>query len=52
MRGLNLAIVFPLFDIAAEVAFHGFGFFTASVTVAMIIMGLAYYLRRGPSLFR
>ena len=51
MRGLSLAIMLSLFDIAAEVAFHSFGFLTVSVVVAMIIIGLAYYLRRKPSLF-
>jgi hypothetical protein len=52
MRGLNLAIIFSLFDIAAEVAFHGIGFITVSVIVAIFIVGLAYYLRRRSSLFR
>ena len=51
MRGLKLAIMFSLFDIAAEVAFHGIGFLTVSVVVAMIIIGLACFLRKSP-LFR
>jgi len=45
-RGLNLVIILGLFDIAAELVFHGFGFITVSVIVAVFLIGFAFILRK------
>jgi hypothetical protein len=41
IRGLHVVIVLSLFDIIAEFVFHGFGFITVSVAVAILLIGLA-----------
>ena len=45
IRGLHLAIILSLFDIIAEIVFHGFGFVTISVIVAILLIGFAFSLK-------
>jgi len=45
IRGLHLAIILSVFDIIAEFVFHGFGFVTISVIVAMFLIGFAFTLK-------
>jgi len=45
IRGLHLVIILSLFDIIAEFVFHGFGFITISVIVAILLIGFAFTLR-------
>jgi hypothetical protein len=45
IRGLHLAIILSLFDIIAEFVFHGFGFITVSVIVAIFLIGFAFAAR-------
>lgn len=45
IRGLHLAIIFSVFDIVAEFAFHGFVFITISVIVAIFLIGFALTLK-------
>jgi len=44
-RGLHLVIILSLFDIVAEFVFHGFGFITVSVIIAILIIGFAFALK-------
>jgi hypothetical protein len=44
-RGLYLTIILSLFDIIAEFIFHGFGFITISVIVAIFLIGFAFTLK-------
>ena len=44
-RGLYLVIILSLFDIIAEIVFHGFGFVTISVIVAILLIGFAFILK-------
>jgi len=44
-RGLHLTIILSLFDIIAEFAFHGFGFITISVIIAIFLIGFAFTLK-------
>jgi hypothetical protein len=46
VRGLHLVIMLSLFDIIAEFVFHGFGFVTISVIVAIFLIGFAFILRK------
>ena len=46
IRSLHLVIILSLFDIIAEFAFHGFGFITVSVIVAIFLIGFAFALKR------
>jgi hypothetical protein len=41
LGGLQLAVIFSFFDIVAEFVFHGFGFITISVVVAIFLIVLA-----------
>jgi hypothetical protein len=45
IKGLHLAIILSLFDIIAEFVFHGFGFITISVIVAIFLIGFALTLK-------
>jgi hypothetical protein len=45
VKGLYLVIVFSLFDVVAEFVFHGFGFLTVSVVVALFLICLAFALK-------
>ena len=44
-RGLHVAIILSLFDVIAEFVFHGFGFITISVIVAIFLIGFAFILK-------
>ncbi len=46
ISGLYLVIIFSLFDIVAEFVFHGVGFITVSVIVAIFLIGFAFVLKR------
>jgi hypothetical protein len=46
IRGLHLAIILALFDIIAEFIFHGFGFITISVIVAILLIGFSFALKK------
>ena len=45
-KGLNLLIGLVLFDIIAEFTFHGIGFITASVIVAVILIIFSLWYKR------
>jgi hypothetical protein len=46
IRGLHPVIMLSLFDIIAEFVFHGFGFITISVIVAIFLIGFAFTLKK------
>jgi len=46
IRGLHLVIVLCIFDIIAEFVFHGVGFITVSVVVAILLIGFAFISKR------
>lgn len=46
IRGLHLVIILAFFDIIAEFIFHGVGFITVSVIVAIFLISFAFALKR------
>ena len=46
VSGLNLVTVLAGVDILAEILFHGFGYITVSLTIAVILIGLSVTWRR------